>query len=183
MTIYEEIAADHKKVLGLLGKLVEAEKADSKIRDNLITQIRNELVPHSRAEEAVLYNSIRDVGSASGVVAHSYQEHMEAEALLRGLQVTGTVGVNWLAGVMKLKEALEHHIAEEESKVFGAAKKLFAEEEAVAMADVFNKLKPMIQEQSLVGTSMDMLANMMPARLRGIFGKFALGNRSDARAI
>lgn len=183
MNIYEELTADHKKVIGLLGKLIEAEKAESKIRDSLITQIRNELIPHARAEEAVLYNSIRDVEGASGVIAHAYQEHVEAETILRSLQVTGAVGVNWISGAKKLKEALEHHISEEEGKVFAAAKKLFVEEEAVAMAEVFNKMKPMIREQSLIGTSLDMLANMMPTRLRGVFGKFALGNTPDARAV
>jgi hemerythrin superfamily protein len=172
MDIYSELEKDHKKVLALVDELVAAEKSDDKTRNKLIGQIRDELIPHARAEEAVLYNSIRDIETASGVVAHAYTEHLEAETILRSLQVTGAVNMTWVAGAKKLKEALSHHIAEEEGEVFAAAKKLFIEEEAVAMGEVFKKMKPMVKEQSLLGTSMDMLANLMPSRLRPVFGKF-----------
>lgn len=171
--IYEVLKADHEKVHGLLEKLVAAAEADSDSRNALLDQIRDEVIPHARAEEAVLYNSMRDLPAGKEVVAHAYQEHVEVETLLRSLQVTGAVGVNWVTGAQKLKEALEHHVAEEEGEVFNAAKKLFVEEEAVAMADVFNQMKPLIKKQSLVGTSMDMLVNMMPTKLREGFGKLA----------
>ena len=120
-----------------------------------------------------MYNSIRDVQGAKDVVAHAYGEHIEAEAILRSLQVTDAVGVSWVEGAKKLKKSLSHHISEEEGEIFSAAKKLFIEEEAVAMADVFKKMKPLIKEQSIAGTSLDMLVNMMPSRLRSVFGKMA----------
>lgn len=172
-TIYDVLKADHEKVLGLLDKLIDAETQDSKTKEKWIAMVRDELIPHARAEEAVLYNSIRDVQGAKEVVAHAYTEHLEAEALLRSLQVTGAVGIKWAEGAKKLKEAIAHHVAEEEGRVFSAAKKLFIEEEATAMAEVFQKMKPLIKEQSLAGTSIDMLVNMMPSRLRSVFGKMA----------
>lgn len=171
--IYDVLKADHEKVQGLVKRLVEAEKDGSDERNALIERIRNELIPHARAEEAVLYNSMRDIPAGKDVVGHAYQEHVEAETLLRSLQVTGAVGVSWVTGAKKLQEALEHHIAEEEDKVFNAAKQLFIEEEVVAMAEVFNKMKPLIKKQSLAGTSLDMLVNMMPSKMRETFGKLA----------
>ena len=81
MTIYQELENDHKKVIGLIDKLIAAEKSDPKMRENLVTQIRDELIPHARAEEAVLYNSIRDIETAKGVIGHAYREHMEAESI------------------------------------------------------------------------------------------------------
>lgn len=167
MNIYEILEQDHQTVLGLLDSLVATD--DLKESEKLINKIASELIPHSRAEEAVLYNSIRDISTASEVVAHSYGEHMKAEALLRSLQVTGAIKVNWTEGGKKLKEALSHHIQEEQTKVFSAAKKLFTEEEAVSMGEVFNKLKPIIEEQSVLGQSMEMLKNLMPSRLRDKF--------------
>src|SRR3954467_11897460 len=136
MDIYDELRKDHKKVLDLLDQLIASEKSDSKSRESLVQQIRDELVPHARAEEAVLYNSIRDVDTAKGVVAHAYTEHLEAETLLRGIQVTDNLNINWVAGAKKLKDTLKHHIAEEEGRVFDAAKKLFTEDETTAMAEV-----------------------------------------------
>ncbi len=174
MTIYEELKKDHRKVLSLLDELIAAEKADSKKCLALVEQIRDELIPHARAEEAVLYNAIRDIEPAKDVVGHAYREHMEAETLLRGLQISEGMKMNWITGARKLKEAIQHHIQEEEGEVFAAAKKLFIEEEAVAMAEVFNKMKPLIKKQTFAGSSMDMLVNMMPSRLREPFRKSQL---------
>lgn len=173
MNIYQELQNDHRKVIALLDQLIASEKSEPKMRESLVQQIRDELVPHSRAEEAVLYNSIRDIGTAKDVVAHSYREHMEAETLLRGLQVTDKLNVGWVATARKLKDALEHHISEEEGRVFSAAKSLFSEEETQAMAEVFTQMKPMIKKQSFMGNSVDMMVNLMPSRLRGAFSKFA----------
>lgn len=172
MTIYEELKKDHQKVLGLIDQLLQAQHADNKVKENLVQQIRDELIPHARAEEAVLYNSIRDIKTAENLVSHAYREHLEAETLFRAIQVTESVNMSWVNGVKKFKEALQHHIQEEETELFPAAKKLFAEDEAVTMAEVFNKMKPMVRKQSFLGTSADMLVNMMPSRFRDAFSKF-----------
>ena len=172
MNIYDELRKDHKKVLSLLDQLIEAKESDLKSRERLVEEITDELIPHARAEEAVLYNSIRDVTSAGGAVGDAYREHLQAETLLRSLQVTDVVNINWVSGAKKLKENLEHHIAEEEGRLFSTAKKLFSDEEAKAMAEVFNQMKPMVRKQSFVGKSLDLMVNMMPARLRDAFSKW-----------
>jgi hemerythrin superfamily protein len=175
LTIYDELKKDHRKVIDLLDQLIASEKnEDDNVRQKLVDQIRDELIPHARAEEAVLYNSIRDVETGKDIIGHAYREHMEAETLLRGIQLTDTMKMSWVNGAKKLKEALEHHIQEEEGKVFTAAKSLFVEEEAVAMAQVFNEMKPLVRKQSFLGNSMDMLVNLMPSRLRDAFRKSQL---------
>jgi hemerythrin-like domain-containing protein len=115
---------------------------------------------------------MRDMDAAGAVVAHSYQEHLESETLFRTIQASDAMNVDWVSGARKLKQALQHHIHEEEGKVFSAAKKLFTNDEAVVMAEVFNKMKPEIKKQSMLGQSIDMMVNMMPGRLRDSFAKF-----------
>jgi len=171
MNIYEELRTDHRILLGLVDELMTAE--DSEERRDLIEEIRDELIPHHRAEEAVLYHSIRDVESVSEVVAQAFKEHVEAETILRMLPVTEPELFRWENSTRKLMDALEKHIKEEEGWVFSSAKKLFTEEEANAMAEVFRKMKPMVKKQSFVGHSMESLANLMPSRLRDSFVKSA----------
>lgn len=180
MNIYEILKEEHVKVLGLVDELIAAEKSDPTKRERLVEQIRNELIPHARAEEAILYNSMRDIAATKDVVGHAYREHMEAEAVLRSLQVSDKLNLSWVSGAKKLKEALSHHIDEEEGEVFGAAKKVFTEEEATVMGDVFKRMKPMIKEQSFFGQSVDMIVNMMPTRLRDAFSKVATLPVSEA---
>jgi len=179
MLIYDELKKDHETVKGLLNQLVATDQKDSKTWKALVKQIRDELIPHSRAEEAVLYNSMRGIDAAKELVRHSYSEHMQAETLLRSLQVLEAFDVNSVNTARKLKEALEHHIAEEEGRIFNAAQKLFTQEEALAMGDVFNRMKPEVKKESFMKTTLEMIANMMPERLRGSFRSFHSATESS----
>jgi hemerythrin superfamily protein len=164
MNIYEALVKDHEEVKELLKELV-ALKVDDDYRYVLVEEIRNALIPHSRAEESVFYNSIRSLASDREQVMHGFKEHLEAETLLRSLQVMDKLNLEWKPLAMKLQTALEHHIREEETEIFAQAKSLFSEEEAISMAEAFEKLKPEVQKQGFMGTTFDIIVNLMPPRL------------------
>ena len=164
MLIYDVLKKDHDVVKQLLDKLVHSADASDQVRDDLIGRIRDELVPHARAEEAVFYNSLRTIDEAKDIVRHGYVEHMEAETLLRTLQAMNAVDANWMQVARKLKDAIEHHIAEEEDKIFNAAKQLLVPEEARMMGEAFERIKPEVREETLLQTTLDMIANLMPDR-------------------
>jgi len=166
VTIYEELKKDHQAVLALLDRLIAEPGSTGESRELLVQQIRDELIPHARAEEAILYNAMREADQAKGTVAHAYREHVEAETLLRALQVADAADVTWTAGAQKLRDALAHHIAEEEGEVFAAAQRVFSQEEAAQMGQAFREMKPHVREEGFMGTTLDMIANMLPARLR-----------------
>lgn len=167
-TIYEVLRRDHDKVKGLLQQLVATENRTEDTK-RLLDQISDELIPHARAEEAVFYNSLREIKPAKELVSHSYTEHAQAEGLLRALQGMAIVNMEWKAAARKLKESVEHHIQEEEGKLFSAAKQLFLEQEAVEMARAFERMKPEVQKQGVMKNTIDMIANMMPARFSDSF--------------
>jgi len=162
MDIYSILKDDHEEVKNLLNELIALDEDDS-YRAVLVTQIEQALVPHARAEESVLYNSIRALSDQTEVM-HSFKEHMEAETLLRGLQFKEGVNMDWKSTAIKLKDALEHHIREEEGKIFSEARKIFTEEEARMMGDAFLSLKEQVSGQGAMKNSFDMIVNMMPPR-------------------
>jgi ATP-dependent exoDNAse (exonuclease V) beta subunit len=164
MEIYEALKKDHEAVKDLLDELV-ALQTDDEYRYVLIEEIRDHLIPHSRAEESVFYNSLRAVNADKKVVFHGFQEHLEAETLLRTIQVMDKVNLEWKAVAIKLRDAVNHHIQEEESEIFDEARNAFTTEEAIAMADAFEQLKPKIQQEGFVKNTVDMVINMMPPRL------------------
>lgn len=163
MQIYEILKNDHENLINLFNELITLEQNDD-FANVLIEQIKNELIPHSRAEESVFYNSIRAVASDNSDIMHSYKEHLEAETLLRTMQVKDKVSANWKETAIKLKAALEHHIDEEEGKVFTEAKTLFSPEEASMMGEAFLALKEKVVQQGFVKSSFDMVVNLMPPR-------------------
>ena len=163
MLIYETLKKDHDKMKAYLRELVALED-DSPRRKTLVRKIRDELVPHSRAEESVLYNSMR-MAQAKGKVMHGFREHMEAETLLRTLQVMEIGTKGWKPIARQLKKALEHHIKEEETEIFAEAREVFTQEEAREMSTAFKRLKAEVKDESFMKTTIDMVANLMPPRL------------------
>lgn len=165
MLIYDALRTDHEKVKELMGELVMLNENDEK-RSEIIQQIRDELIPHARAEEAVLYNCLRGIEATRDVVMHGYSEHVEAETLLRTLQVAGKIDAGWRATAQKLKESLEHHIHEEETKIFNVAQQVITQDEAEMMCEAFEQMKPEIREQGFMKNTLDMIVNLMPLRFQ-----------------
>lgn len=164
MEIYEALERDHEEIKQLLNDLVNL-KDDDEYRFVIIEEIRNHLIPHSRAEESIFYNTLRAVNADKKVVFHGFQEHLEAETLLRTLQVMDKMNMSWKATAKKLRDAIFHHIQDEESEIFAEARQAFTNEEAVAMCEAFEQLKPKIEQEGFVKNTVDMVINMMPPRL------------------
>lgn len=164
MSIYQNLKNDHDDVMALLNELLSLEEKDD-YRFILIETIASEIVPHSRAEEAIFYNTIRAMDANNGLVMHSYKEHMEAEGLLRLLQIKDKVNFNWKETAQKLKDELEHHIQEEETKLFSLAQKILSDEEADQIGHGFVELKEEYKNKGAVLNTAEMLINLLPPRL------------------
>lgn len=162
--IYEALKKDHVKVTELIERLVHSADADDATRSSLLKQIRDELIPHVRAEEAVLYNSLGTIPETKDLIKDSYSEHMEAEGYLRSLQGMKGMSADWTTTAQKLQQALAHHIQEEEGRIFDAARQVLAEDEARMMGQAFEQMKPEVREGGFMQNTLDLIANVMPKR-------------------
>lgn len=163
MLIYDELHMDHLKVLGLVDELLDLpDDSDDEYRSNLIRDIRDELIPHARAEERVFYNAIRRKREApTGMIRSAYEEHFEAETHLRKLQLVDKVNGNWRDVAERLRDALAHHIREEETQIFPVAMDIFSESEANRMGREFTDLKEDVREEGFMKTTIDMVGNVL----------------------
>jgi hemerythrin superfamily protein len=168
MQIYDALKQDHDQIKTILNELL-AIADDSPQRKELVMNLRDILVPHSRAEERVFYNSLREEEESKGKAMHGYAEHMAAETMLRSLQVMEIGTAGWKPIVEKLKKALDHHIAEEETEMFAEARQILTDEEAESMAVAFQKLKSETKDENFMQTTIDMVANLMPPRFTNKF--------------
>ena len=166
MQIYDMLKTDHDAVRQLLNELVSTPEGDE-FRTDLVEQIRDELIPHARAEEAVFYNSLRTMDEAKDKIRHSYREHMEAESLLRMLQLRDKMDLETKQTAEKLRDALEHHIQEEENTIFPIAQQLLTKDEAEKLGQAFERLKDEIRPEGFMKTTMEFIGNLLPARLKG----------------
>src|SRR5687768_13396784 len=128
LNIYEALEQDHRMFETLLDRLVDASEDDDNDWKEILDQLRYGVIAHAHAEEAVLYNALREADEGGSIVAHSFIEHATAEAELRTLTAAKALDANWTSLAEKLRKDLRHHIEEEESKVFAAARKAFSDE-------------------------------------------------------
>jgi hypothetical protein len=166
MTIYDALKRDHDKLRELANRLVACSEQGPDDWRSLVSRLRDELVPHSRGEEALFYNPIRATEPGKSAVPDRYQEHAIAEADLGALLAMKSIDAHWVAVAHKLRDGILRHTEEEESRVFAAAKLVFSPEEAENVGTAFNVLKPQLKSHPLAGTSVDFVLNLLPETLR-----------------
>jgi hypothetical protein len=103
-----------------------------------------------------------------------------AEGELRTLGAAKAIDANWTSLMEKLSKDLRHHIDEEETRVYAAARQVFSAEEAQQIGAAFERLKVDTAKdgESVVASTIDLVANLLPPRLTESFRK----NLKNARA-
>lgn len=182
MTIYDALSKDHREFERLLDRLLEASKSGDDSWKAILDELRRGVVAHAHAEEAIFYNALREADQAKDLVRHSYGEHAMAETEMRTLGAAKMIDANWTSLVEKLRNDLVHHIQEEESRVFDAARQTFSEEEATQLGAAFERMKVETAKDgdSMVASTIDLVANLLPPRLTDAFRKHTKGGRRAA---
>jgi hemerythrin superfamily protein len=140
--ILDTLKKEHAEVKDLLEKLSGAETAAQ--RKTLVRKIKAALVPHTKAEEKVVYDAVialRDKGAQMD--GHEgYLEHEWAAKTLQRLEsITNAASPEHKAAGKVLKELVEHHIKEEESGVWSNVKQNFSEDDRKQMNIAFEAAK------------------------------------------
>jgi hemerythrin-like domain-containing protein len=120
---FQMLKKDHKEVKGILRKLKETKAKESSKREDLFQKLRQELVPHMKAEESAFYPPLMDKKKAREDAMEGIEEHHVSELVLKELEKMPKDEDKWGAKVGVFKELVEHHIKDEESKLFKSAEK------------------------------------------------------------
>ncbi len=133
--ILDTLKKEHKEVKELLSELEGA--TDASTRRSLVKKIKTALVPHTEAEQKVLYQAIIELKEDEDAQVDGYEgcvEHKRAADTLEELEAISDAGSPKHQATAKvLKELVTHHIKEEESNVWSDAKEHFSTEDRAAM--------------------------------------------------
>jgi Hemerythrin HHE cation binding domain len=125
--LLDTLKKEHDEVKSLLSDLQEAEKSGE--RKSLVQKIKTALVPHTKAEEKVLYDAVIAVRDKE-VQVDGHEGYIEHELAAKTLQKLGAIenaiSPEHKAAAKVLKELVEHHIKEEENNVWDDAKDNFS---------------------------------------------------------
>ena len=134
-SIEKELKKDHKKIQDLINEIEKI--LDGKSEGNkevLFAQLRQELITHSSAEEQTYYKELITNEKSKDIVKEGLEEHAIITTLLEQMSVIICDSDKWKAKFSVLKEQIEHHIKEEEGKMFKQA-------EAVINSEQSDKIK------------------------------------------
>jgi hemerythrin superfamily protein len=129
---------DHQKLEQVFKDI---ESGDGDIQE-LLQQVAELLVPHSKAEEEVVYPAIKDlVPSETGEVNHSLEEHHQAEEVLKRLMGMDPDEAMASDELMQLISDVRHHIEEEEQEVLPALTEAASNKQLGEIGDEFTAHK------------------------------------------
>lgn len=124
--ILDTLQTEHDDVQDLLLRLTESDNARD--QKSLVTQIKKALVPHTKAEEKVVYDAVLALKGKEAKIEgmEGYIEHGLADQTLKKLDKLNANTPEFKATAKVLKELVEHHVKEEEGDIWAQVKENFS---------------------------------------------------------
>ena len=144
--ILDTLKQEHQDVAELLDRLVESNRAAE--RKQLLTAIKNALVPHLRAEEKVVYQAVLALRGKEQKEhgEEGYLEHALGDKMLTQLgKMKDMASPEFSAGAKVLKELVTHHVEEEEKNIWSDVEDNFDDKERIAMSKKFLAAKKRVK--------------------------------------
>jgi hemerythrin superfamily protein len=136
--ILDTLKKEHDEVKDLLENLSDAETPAQ--RRNLVRKIKAALVPHTKAEEKVVYDAVIALRDKDAKMDghEGYLEHEWAAKTLQRLEaIRNASSPEHKAAGKVLKELVDHHIEEEERNVWADVKEHFSDDDRKKMNVAF----------------------------------------------
>ena len=134
---------DHVLVKDLMNKMAEEEDPDQ--LSSMFEQLVDELSVHERIEEEIFYPALQKLPKAKEDVLEAFEEHHLVDEIVEEMDVE-TDDDKWKAKFTVMKENVEHHIKDEEDKLFPKAEQLLGDEQLGALGVKMADLKEAEQE-------------------------------------
>jgi hemerythrin superfamily protein len=141
--IYTKLKNDHESVAHVLQRLLEMKTGTTNTvpRQTLFSELKHSLIQHSEAENEVFYAPLRKHSETRDLIRDGQEEHQRIETLLNELDRLEKDDAQWGAQLHTLKGIIEHHVHEEEEKVFPKARNILTAQQARELGQQFAQAK------------------------------------------
>jgi hemerythrin superfamily protein len=131
--ILDTLQTEHDEVGDLLKKLVDSNNARE--QKQLVQKVKRALVPHSKAEEKVVYDAVLALRGKDAKIDgnEGYIEHGLADSTLKKLDKLTANTPEFQAAAKVLKELIDHHVQEEERNIWAQVKENISDEQREKM--------------------------------------------------
>lgn len=143
MNVLDIIKREHREVAALFDEAKKCDAGDERIFE-LAREVEKNLSTHLTIEERLFYSVLRDKAEEEEEqvdVFEAYTEHAVARTLMEMLTSGRKPDERFKAELQVLGESVEHHVKEEESKVFAVAREHLEKEELDEIGEAWEKAK------------------------------------------
>ena len=135
MDILAAISRDHSEFRAQMKTMVEIAADEPSRSAEIFRSLYDHLVAHHESEEHVLFERLKGFDATKVVTEEAWEEHKAIDLYLDRLKQSHK-SERWEAKTSVLEELVRHHLDEEESQVFAAARK-YLKEELISLGEKF----------------------------------------------
>jgi hemerythrin superfamily protein len=143
--ILDTLQSEHDEVQELLARLVDS--SSGREQKQLVEKISRALVPHTKAEERVVYDAVLALRGKEARIDgnEGYIEHSLADQTLKKLSQLKANTPEFAAAAKVLKELVDHHVQEEERNIWLQVRQNFSAEQRLRMNRDFLNAKKKVK--------------------------------------
>lgn len=145
MNVFELLKKDHQTARDLFAQL---ERADRDERAPLFDRLRHELTAHAHAEQQAFYSRLENIRQTHDDVEEGLDEHHAIEAMLDELADLDARSDDFMREARRLRDCVEHHVQEEENKMFIHARQALPDDRLNELGDAVEEAKRHEEEDS-----------------------------------
>lgn len=142
MTVYDYVAATHRRILALLDELERADAASRPVRGALFAMLEEALLSHAETEQEIFYRTLLHGAADASIVARAFDAHTAILGSLVALQVLPLQDRRWIAELRVLRSLFESHVRDEEGALFEQARAQLSRWEEVVIAECMRSEDP-----------------------------------------
>ncbi len=138
-SIYTILKQEHREVKKGLNNILK-----KKIEN--FEKISKQLMMHMEGEEELIYPAMIDFPTLKEMIIEAKEEHKHARMINEDLLKMAMEEEEFMPKLKVMKEMVEHHIEEDEDKIFTKAKKVISKEMEKDMAQSYEDFKEMYED-------------------------------------
>jgi len=139
MDIYSYLKKDHRKVSDLMEQVLAARSPER--REELFEEINEELTLHAETEQATFYAALEQEEETEEKIEEAEDDHDEIKQFLAKLSSMSAESPKWMELFGEFKHAVEHHVKDEENRIFEKARRVLSDDEAEQLAEDMDQMK------------------------------------------
>jgi hemerythrin superfamily protein len=148
MNAFDLLKRDHQAVSQLFEKLASLGPKAHKTRENLFERLKDDLQVHAEIEERIFYPALQEQDETRDLAVKALEEHRQVKQALKDMEALSPGDEQWTARLTALQKSVQHHVREEEEKIFKSARQVLGEDRIKQMGQQLQK-----EKQALTATA------------------------------